>query len=272
MPIHGGFFNRRRCAGTSFSADGVGLPERMNATCRLVSLGLCLVAVVATGCRTVHDHVEIPPAPTDGGFDERGAYFKTHQLQSKEVDHLFLHGGTRVFYPEDLRPAVADASPAAKAMDEHVAARTVIDGWMPWYDTFSVVGGVGGGVMLAGTLGFFLPVLSPELSDAGAYVVLGGVGAGGALMIGALGGILALNAVLAEEITATAESADRAWRTYPQSLQDNVDVGVDANGLLFDLRRGTLMAPRSRPSPRRRRQRSDRPPLRSRRGRRQRGR
>lgn len=199
---------------------------------------LCVVVLVAlSACATAKPHTEIPPAPVDGSFEERRSYYKEHDLNERMADHLFLHGGKRIYYPEDLRPAVADDSPTAKAIDEHLVVREKVERWQPFFWVVQGATIVGGIAAIGSLVGLFLGDIDPALDDVGGNLAVFGSIGGLSLMMASLAAILGWQLLYAEETDAFAETADRAWRTYPQSLTDNVGVGVNADGILFDLRK-----------------------------------
>jgi len=208
---------------------------------------LFVLIALASACATPNPHVELPAAPSrDGSYDVRAAYMKNFSADSKEHDHVFLHNGTRVYYPEDLRPAVDADSPTAKAIDEHLAARGAVESWSWAYTTSQAVAYVGTAGIIGGLGMLFLPIAVDSV-DALApiapyewYPALGGFAVGAGLCGVAFAGIFGLNTMLSEELAATGETADRAARTYQQSLSDRVGIGVDANGLLFDLNGNAL--------------------------------
>lgn len=206
---------------------------------RLAPSLAALVVSVTLGCATVapSPHVELPRAPAaDEPFDARASYLKDHALQSRESDHVFLHGGTRVYWPEDLLPAVDASSPTAKAIQEHVEARERVEAF-DWinYGT-NGLGFVGGAAMLGGLGAMFIPIASddPSVEDLGWGLTLTGLVGGGALMGGALVVAMVHGFIVGEDAQAANEAADRAVRTYPQSLSDRLGVGIDANGRIVD--------------------------------------
>lgn len=197
---------------------------------RTAALALASV-LAATACATPLPHLEIPRAPTSkDGYELRAAYFKSYAPDSREYSHIFLHGGDRVYWPEDLAPAVDDESPTAKAIREYLDAR----------DKAAPLQAVGNGSMAVfgiGMLGFlaspFLLFVDPLPSEAafGSMAVTGGV-SGIALVVG-LGA-----AMMNGDEQRMAEAADRASRTYPQSLSDRVGIHIDVNGNLIDSNTG----------------------------------
>lgn len=207
-----------------------------------ISSAVVLGTLFASACATPKPHVELPRAPTrDAGYEERAAYMKNFSADTRESDHVFLHNGTRVYWPEDLAPAVDEESPTAAAINEHMKARETIEGWQWGYDVSQVVAYAGAAGMLGGLGMLFFPIavqsvdtLAPAEPYAW-YPAIGGLVAGGSLIAVAYAGIFGLNTMLSEELETSGETADRAIRTYQQSLSDRVRVGVDANGILFDL-------------------------------------
>lgn len=82
------------------------------------------LALAATACATPLPHIELPRAPTSqDGYQARADHFKRYAPDSREYSHLFLHGGDRVYWPEDLAPAVDDDSATGKAIREYLDAR-----------------------------------------------------------------------------------------------------------------------------------------------------
>lgn len=206
-------------------------------------LSIVLLASLFTGCATANQrpHLEVPTAPTvDAPFEERAAYYKRYALQSREGTHLFLHGGDRVYWPEDLRPAVDEDSPTAKAIADHAEARARMEqwSWLAYGSTYTTAGGLA--LVLGGlTLGLTTTVIAnndKQLRDLGSNILLGGVTVGGVVAGVGLVGIFVNGLIVGEDDRLASEAADRAARTYPQALTDRLGVGVDANGLLFDLR------------------------------------
>lgn len=224
----------------------------------LVSCAALCSMVCATAPRP---HVSLPEAPTrDAPFEQRSAYYKAHSADTLERDHVFLHDGTRVYWPEDLGPAVDDGSPTAKAIADHVEAREVVEGFAPLGTVFTAayaVGGLGlmGGlvVMLAAPVALLVlnqqhlaGVSSNDLTFGS--LAAGGVmmGAGSVILLGAMLGQWGFSSfVVGEDVERAAESAERAARTYNQSLTDRLGVGVDANGVIFDLKQPTAAPPSS---------------------------
>lgn len=69
-----------------------------------VTAALLLTAGCAT---TTQPHTTLPDAPTkEAEFEARAKYFKSYSADSLEPDHLFLHDGTRVYWPEEDRKSV----------------------------------------------------------------------------------------------------------------------------------------------------------------------
>ncbi len=195
---------------------------------------LTLVAV-ASGCATPNPHVELPRAPApDEPFEERAKYYKAHALQTVEYDHLFLHGGTRVYWPEDLLPAVDAESATAKAIQDHVVARERVEAWR-WLESTSS-GLVGLGLIgMGASLGFVLvPIAAPQLDDLSYTLAIGSLVGGGAVTLLGFSVLLGYGIIVDEDAKAAGEASDRTTKTYPQSLSDRLGVGVDANGLIQD--------------------------------------
>jgi hypothetical protein len=192
-----------------------------------------LAVLAASGCATLPPHTTLPAAPTaDAPYAERAAYVKKYMLDAREQDHMFLHGGDRIYYPEDLKPAVDVDSPTAKAIDEHLKARAVLEEYA-WVGTLgSVTATVGLALFPASLIVLFLP-LDDDTKKLGLIPTLGG---GVALM--ALGlGVIGVNVlVVGEDANVAGESADRAARTYPQALLDRLGVNIDADGNIVDNR------------------------------------
>lgn len=214
---------------------------------RILPALLALVAVTVSGaCVTPNPHVELERAPSlDAPFDERARYYKEHALNSREYDHVFLHGGKRVYWPEDLLPAVDPGSPTAQAIQDHVEARERIEEWNWLAYTISGAGYVGGGLMLGGLGAMAIPLFLDQYEDVGWTLVAGGLIGGGAIMLGALGLVLVNDAIVGEDAKAAGEASDRAVKTYPQSLSDRLGVGVDADGVIIDFVRPGAEAPPS---------------------------
>ncbi|MBI1947327.1 MAG: hypothetical protein HYS27_16655 [Deltaproteobacteria bacterium] len=195
------------------------------------TVALAAAVLLAAACATPLPHLEIPRAPTDkDAYELRAAYFKTYAPDSREYSHIFLHGGDRVYWPEDLAPAVDDESPTAKAIRDYLEAR----------DKAAPLQAVSGGSMAVfgvGMLGFlaspFLLFIDPLPSEVafGSMAVTGTV-SGVALVVG-LGA-----AMMNGDEQRMADAADRASRTYPQSLSDRVGIHIDANGNLIDSNAG----------------------------------
>lgn len=208
-----------------------------------------LVATVfpAVGCATLPPHATIPEAPTaTAPYSERAAYVKKYMLDAREGDHVFLHGGDRIYYPEDLRPAVDPDSPTAKAIDEHVTSRAVLDdtAWIGLLGSYTSAAGL---VLFSSSLVvLFLPIDE----DTKKLGVIGTMGGGlGLLALGV--GIIGVNLiVVGEDAERANEAADRAARTYPQSLLDRLGVHIDADGnIVDDTAAGGLMGAPPTPAP-----------------------
>ncbi len=208
---------------------------------RRILVVVVVVALVAgSGCATPNPHVEIPRAPSPTSpYAARAQYYKTYALDTREADHMFLHGGERVYWPEDLLPAVDDKSPAAMAIRDHVAARKKVEDYAWLADASSI--GMGAG--LAGLVGMLVPLVLPIPDDqqTGAVVAIA-IGAG-VLGVGGLGLGLLDVAIVGKDANAAGEAADRAARTYPQALSDRLGIGVDADGRLVDQTGPSVMTP-----------------------------
>jgi hypothetical protein len=199
---------------------------------------IALVALLAlAACATPNPHANIPRAPaSNGDYDARAKYYKLYSLDSREGDHLFLHNGTRVYWPEDLLPAVDDDSPAAMAIRDHVAAR----GRVEQYNWLGTTGAVAAGVGLIGlpfcVAPLFLSLGDPPLvseNDASTATVAALVAASALTVVGFA--LLGVDwAIVGHDADVAGESADRAARTYPQALSDRLGVGVDADGRIVD--------------------------------------
>ena len=189
------------------------------------------VALTAAACATPAPHLEIPRAPTSkDNYELRAAYFKTYAPDTNEYASIFLHGGDRVYWPEDLAPAVDDGSPTGKAIREYLDAR----------EKAAPLQAVSGGSMAVfgvGMLGFlaspFLLFIDPLPSEVafGAMAVTGGA-SGVALLVG-LGATM-----LNSDEQRMGEASDRASPTYPQSLSDRVGIHIDVNDNLIDSNAG----------------------------------
>jgi hypothetical protein len=199
--------------------------------------GVVLFALLATACATPNPHANIPRAPTPNeNYDARAKYYKSYSLDSREGDHVFLHGGQRVYWPEDLLPAVDDDSPAAMAIRDHVSARKKVE----QYEWLGSTGGIAAGVGLI-TLPFCVVPLffsdgsNPLLteSDANNYV-LGALVASSAVLVAGFALLGVDWAIVGHDVDVAGEAADRAVRTYPQALSDRLGVGVDADGRIVD--------------------------------------
>lgn len=215
-------------------------------------LPILLAATILAGCATSspHPHLEVPTAPTAAdSFEARATYYKRYALQSRETGHLFLHGGDRVYWPEDLRPAIDDESPTAKAIADHIEARVRVEQW-DWLSQSSSYAAAGGLLVGLGALGVGLTTTivsdDKQIEDLGTTAMLGGLAVGGGLLGAGLVGVFTYVFIVDEDERRAGEAADRAARTYPQALTDRLGVGVDANGLLFDLR---TKVPESEPAP-----------------------
>lgn len=205
---------------------------------------------LVTACATTQPHTTLPEAPTkEAPFEERAKYFKAYSADSLEHDHLFLHDGTRVYWPEDLRPAIDADSPTARAIDEHMEARESVETWTPVRWGLHGVTLVGGLLALGGLVGFGAPVAllvvgqaqytTPLLIGASAVVGIGSLG----LVAGLLGFLVLDTLLLGADFQKLGETGNRASRTYNQSLSDRLGVGTDANGIIIDLQRGGQPAP-----------------------------
>lgn len=194
---------------------------------------MAVVAAIActSGCATPFPHAELPRAPTrDDGYEVRAAYFKSYVLDSREGNHLFLHGGTRVYWPEDLLPAIDDSSPSALAIREHVEARQKAEQWS-WLGTTGAMTMSLGMVSLVGML---VPLALPIAeSDKSTAVIVIGAGSIAGLGVGLGLGIVHV-LIVGDDESRASEAADRAARTYPQALSDRLAIGADADGRIVD--------------------------------------
>lgn len=191
------------------------------------------LAALAVACATPNPHVELPRAPTASDpYEPRAAYFKSYAPDSREQTHIFLHGGDRVFWPEDLAPAVDEGSPTGKAIREYIDARDKAAPLMAVSSGSMAVFGVGMLGFLASPFLLFIEPLPSEVAF-GSMAVTGGASAV-ALVVG-LGAVM-----MNPDETRMAEAADRVARTYPQSLSDRVGIHVDADGNLVDSTGGGL--------------------------------
>lgn len=198
-----------------------------------ILVAVVALALAATACATPNPHVELPRAPTaKDDYDARAAYFKQYAPDTREYSHIFLHGGDRVYWPEDLAPAVDDASPTGKAIREYLDARDKAAPLQAVSSGAMAVFGVGMLGFLASPFLLFIDPLPSEVAF-GSMAVTGGASAV-ALVVG-LGAVM-----MNPDEARMAEAADRASRTYPQSLSDRVGIHIDANGNLIDSNTGGL--------------------------------
>jgi len=202
---------------------------------RLLSPSILPAAVLAClGCATL-PHAELTTAPdSDAPYEERAEYFQEHApdlVNFGETGYLLLHGGKRLYFPEDLRPAVAAESPTARAIDEHVPNREAARSIFNWVSLPSMavatLGGIGASVALP---------LALNASDGDAGQMLTDpmlMGSSGAFLVGLVG--MGVGGLLASEPSRVAnESLITILSTYPQSLEDQVDIHVDGDGNLVD--------------------------------------
>lgn len=212
---------------------------------RLVPALVALFAVtLSAACVTPNPHVELERAPSlDAPFDERARYYKEHALGTREYNHVFLHGGKRVYWPEDLLPAVDPGSPTALAIQDHVEARERVEEWNWLAYTISGTGYVGAALLLGGVGAMAIPLFADQYDDLGWTLVATGLIGGGAIMLGGLGLVFVHEAIIGEDSGASAEASDRAVKTYPQSLSDRLGVGVNADGVIIDFVRPGTNAP-----------------------------
>jgi hypothetical protein len=155
---------------------------------------------------------------------------KKYLPQSNEGNHLFLNGGDRIYYPEDLLPAVDASSPAGKAIAEHVVARENYES-VAWLGTAgSVVSAVG----LVGMLGSLGALVLPVDESAQMPIWLAAFAGGSGIAVAGVGIMLLPLVIAGDDAEKAAESADRAGRTYLQSLSDRLGVHVDGDGNIVD--------------------------------------
>lgn len=213
---------------------------------RSLSLLALVTVTLSAACVTPLPHVELERAPSlDAPFDDRARYYKEHALGSREHNHVFLHGGTRVYWPEDLLPAVDPGSPTAKAIQDHVEARERVEEWNWLSYGISGVGYVGGALLLGGLGAMAIPLFADQYEDVGWTLVAGGLIGGGVIMLGGLGLVFVHEAITGEDAAEAAEASDRAVKTYPQSLSDRLGVGVSADGVILDFVKPGAEAPPS---------------------------
>ena len=195
------------------------------------TVAVAVLALAATACATPAPHLEIPRAPASSdNYELRAAYFKTYAPDTREYSSVFLHGGDRVYWPEDLAPAVDDDSPTGKAIREYLDAREKAAPLQAVSNGSMAVFGVGILGFLASPFLLFVEPLPSEVAF-GAMAVTGGA-SGVALLVG-LGATM-----MNPHEQRMGEAADRASRTYPQSLSDRVGIHIDVNGNLIDSNAG----------------------------------
>lgn len=203
---------------------------------RLHPVAAALAGLIAAlgGCATL-PHTELPLAPdASAPYEQRAAYYRAHApelVTFSETGYLLLHGGTRLYFPEDLRPAVDPDSPTAQAIEQHVPARETARAINDWVGmpalAVATLGGIGASVAFPLALNatdgdFGRTFTDPLLLASGGVFVLG------------LGGIVAAGLLASEPSRIAGESLVTLLRTYPQSLEDRLAIHVDGDGNLVD--------------------------------------
>lgn len=201
------------------------------------TLPLTVVVALATGCgANLYPHVKLDEAPTaQAPYDARADYYKRHNPDSYDGVRMVLHDGTTIYWPEDLRPAVAPTSPTAKAIDRVEEARAKLK---PMEDAMSVTGIVGAaglGAMGAAMLPGMVWTIDSTHNELMGVAALGLLVGGGAAITGAAMVATVLPAFYLEDQQRFSDAIGAVVTTYPQSLSDRVAIQPDANGRLVDL-------------------------------------
>lgn len=173
----------------------------------------------------------LPAAPTaDAPYQERAAYFKQFAPEAADFTqngYLLLHDGSRLYWPEDLLPAVAPDSPTARAVAEHVQARDTSNTITTWLLLPSYTGTLIGCVALAVGFSFSSGDMLGRLVSPLTLAPAGFLGL-------ALVGVLVGNMLNADPARLANESLLAIVTTYPQSLEDRLQVHVNADGNIVD--------------------------------------
>ncbi len=201
---------------------------------RLFALTLAATLGFASACASL-PHKTLTTAPTaEDSYEERARYYREHTpalVNFSSTGYLLLHGGTQLYYPEDLRPAVDPDSPTARAIDAHVPARESAQAFSDWVSMPSMVVALVGG--LAASAAFPLALNSTNGDFGGTFTDPLLLGSTGVFVLG-LGGIVAGGLLTAEPSRVANESLVTIRATYPQSLEDRVRIHADGDGKLVD--------------------------------------
>jgi hypothetical protein len=198
-------------------------------------LSAVVIACFTSACATPLPHKQLETAPTArDSFQERSTYYKAHvadRVEFSQTGYLQLHGGERIYWPEDLMPAVDKDSPTGKALTEHVAMREEAEFYNTWFTSPGMFVALGG--MVGTAVGFSFAV-SEVSGDFGAtfthpYFLIPAAITVGGLAYGYTGMIFGgTPGRLANESLMTALS------TYNQSLEDRLGVHSNADGQIID--------------------------------------
>lgn len=210
-------------------------------------LAVTVVLALAAGCgANLHPHVKLDEAPTAAApYAARADYYKRHNPDAYDGVRMVLHDGTAIYWPEDLRPAVAPTSPTAKAIDRVEDARAKLK---PMEDALAVTGLVsvaGLGAMGASMLPGLAWTMDSTNNDLMGLAALGLLVGGGAAITGAAMVATVLPVFYMEDQQRFSDAIGAVVTTYPQSLSDRVAIQPDANGRLVDL---TVDAPPADPA------------------------
>lgn len=203
---------------------------------------IAVLTVLGTGaCASTAPHVTLAVAPdASAPYAERAAYYKRAAVDRYDGSRLTLHDGTFVYWPEDLKPAVAPDSHTGQAIDAVVAARAAVQP-AKMVSTAGMVVAAGGLLALTGSMvalmGGVVATGGRSPPDGGLVFPLlyGGLGAMG------VGGVVAMapGMVFSQQYQDLADASQKVLTTYPQSLSDRVAIMPDADGRLIDLTEST---------------------------------
>ena len=207
---------------------------------RICSFVVVFVGALS-GCAGI-PHRSLATAPTaTEPYEVRAAYYKAHSPDAFADGVLRLHDGTSVYYPEDLAPAVAPASPTASAIKRYQKAEADLEPMttMTLVSSGAMLGGlaIGSGALLGGTI-----ALAGESPELGVVSLIALAASGVALTGGAVGATVA-PIVYSDQLRERADAAEAAVSTFAQSLSDQTGIQPDADGHLRDL--AEAQAPRT---------------------------
>lgn len=200
----------------------------MRTTGSLVSTWWVWIALGALGSAGCHEHVQLRAPTADASQEEREDSYEslrpvsmheTHvtYLQGgvpvgaeRQTDYLQLQNGTRVYYPEDLKPVVSENSPAWLAAGESQSARSTANTLLGT----GIAAYVGGGTLM------LVPPLTFDASDPNASMNMTPLYIGAGVM---LAGVVCHLVSRSFRSTANDEAAT-AFETYDAGLRERLDL------------------------------------------------